>query len=155
MSPPHSVRGKQAIEACRCFPPGGGRAMSAVRKVWLFATAGALVVAAAGVIGGSAQAASIAGDVFVSPTGNDGNPGTSAAPVKTPQRAQQLVRGLTASITRDVTVVLADGLYRLGSPLVLGTADSGTNGHNVVWTADTGARPVFAGSVRLTGWTRM
>src|SRR5205814_8413414 len=37
----------------------------------------------------------------------------------------------------------------------LSSADSGTGGHNVVWTADTGAPPVFAGSAQITGWTRM
>ncbi len=129
--------------------------MSAFRKVWLSAAAGALVVAAAGAIASTAGAAPIAGDVFVSPAGNDGNPGTSSAPVKTPQRARQLVRALNDNMGKDVTVVLADGFYRLASPLTLSAADSGTNGHNVVWTADNGARPVFAGSVQLTGWTRM
>ncbi|WP_207925977.1 right-handed parallel beta-helix repeat-containing protein [Actinocrispum wychmicini] len=75
--------------------------------------------------------------------------------MRTPQRAQQLVRALNGNMSRDVTVVLAGGFYRLASPLSLSSADSGTNKHNVVWTADTGARPVFAGSTRVTGWSRM
>jgi hypothetical protein len=100
-------------------------------------------------------AASITGDVYVSPSGNDGNAGTAAAPVRTVQKAQALVRNLDQSMTRDVTVVLEDGFYRMGSPLTLTAADSGTNGHNVVWTADSGARPVLAGSAQITGWSRM
>lgn len=103
----------------------------------------------------SPPAAGIAGDVYVSPSGNDADPGTSSAPVRTVQKAQALVRGLNRAMTRDVTVVLKDGFYRMSSPLTLAAADSGTNGHNVVWTADTGARPVLAGSDQITGWARM
>jgi hypothetical protein len=122
----------------------------------LFVAIGALAVAAAvSGVGFVSAGASSSGDVFVSPTGNDSNPGTQAEPVRTPQRAQQLVRALNANMSRDVTVVLADGFYRLSRPLTLTSADSGTNGHNVVWTADAGARPVFAGSVPITGWTPM
>jgi hypothetical protein len=101
------------------------------------------------------SAANIVGDVYVSPSGSDGNPGTASAPVRTVQKAQTLVRALNQAMTRDVTVVLEDGFYRMGSPLTLAAADSGTNGHNVVWTADAGARPVLAGSAQITGWARM
>jgi dimethylargininase len=52
---------------------------------------------------------------FVSPNGNDTNPGTQAAPVRTPQRAQQLVRALNTAMSGDVTVVLANGFYRLAA----------------------------------------
>src|SRR5437763_2177395 len=112
-----------------------------------------LVTAVTGVL--QAHAAGTPGNVFVSPTGDDGNPGSQAAPVRTLQRAQALVRGLNQNMTADVTVVLADGFYRLTSPLALSSADSGTGGHNVVWTADSGARPVLAGSVQVTGWKPM
>src|SRR5947207_6432756 len=126
------------------------------RRSWVSATAAAaLLVAAGAVVASVAHAASIPGNVFVSPSGNDSNPGTQSAPVKTPQRAQQLVRALNDNMSADVTVVLGDGFYRLSSPLTLSSADSGTGGHNIVWTADNGARPVLAGSVQITGWTRM
>jgi Right handed beta helix region len=125
------------------------------RRFSISVTAAALAVAAGGVIVATAHAASIPGNVFVSPAGNDSNPGTQSAPVKTVQRAQQLVRALNDNMSADVTVVLADGFYRLTGPLTLSSADSGTGGHNVVWTADNGARPVFAGSAQITGWTRM
>jgi hypothetical protein len=112
-----------------------------------------LAMAVTGVL--QAHAAGIAGDVFVSPTGDDRNPGSQAAPVRTLQRAQALVRGLDKNMTADVTVVLADGFYRLTSPLALSSADSGTGGHNVVWTADSNARPVLAGSIQVIGWQQM
>jgi hypothetical protein len=101
------------------------------------------------------HAATIVGNVYVSPAGDDRNPGSQAAPVRTVQRAQALIQALTPTMTADLTVVLEDGFYRLAAPLTLGTADSGTNGHNVVWTADSGARPVLAGSVQIVGWHRV
>ena len=125
------------------------------RRGVVLAVAGALILAAAGYLSLAHPArAGIAGDVFVSPTGSDTAPGTASAPTSL-THAQQLVRGLNQSMTADVTVVLADGFYRLSAPLQFGSADSGTGGHNVVWTADTGARPVLAGSAQVTGWSRM
>ena len=55
---------------------------------------------------------------------------------------------------RDVTVVFSDGTYRLTAPLHLDARDGGRNGHRVVYENAPGARPVIAGSVRLTGWQR-
>ena len=131
-------------------------------SVALLTTAAAAAVGWVGTASGAAirtaavpPAASVVGDVYLSPTGNDANPGTAAAPVRTVQKAQSLVRALNQNMTRDVTVVLEDGFYRMSSPLTLTAADSGTNGHDVVWTADTGARPVLAGSAQITGWARM
>jgi hypothetical protein len=131
------------------------------RRSLLLGAAVLLVLAAA--VGGvlnqahaaATASAAITGNVFVSPNGDDANAGTQAAPVRTVQRAQALVRGLNGNQSADVTVVLGDGFYRMSSPLTLGAADSGTNGHNVVWTADSGARPVLAGSVQITNWSRM
>ncbi|NUP48736.1 MAG: right-handed parallel beta-helix repeat-containing protein [Catenulispora sp.] len=126
------------------------------------AVLGAAAFVTLGPAGGAASAApaslapgAITGDVYVSPAGSDGNPGTRAAPVQTIGRAQALVRALNQNMAADVTVVLEDGFYRMSSPLTLTAADSGTNGHDVVWTADTGARPVLAGSAQLTGWRPM
>jgi hypothetical protein len=133
------------------------RAAAAVALV-TGATFGYLAVAS-GAPGTSTAAgtgtAGVTGNVYVSPTGSDSNPGTAAAPVRTVQKAQTLVRGINQSMAGDVTVVLEDGFYRMSSPLTLSAADSGTNGHNVIWTADTGARPVLAGSAQITGWSKM
>ncbi|WP_194898672.1 glycosyl hydrolase family protein [Catenulispora pinisilvae] len=99
--------------------------------------------------------AGIVGQVYVSPGGSDGNPGTAAAPVQTISKAQALVRTLNQNMNADLTVVLEDGFYRMTSPLTLTAADSGTNGHTVHWTAATGAHPVLAGSAQITGWQPM
>src|SRR5438046_10665381 len=85
--------------------------------------------------------AATAATVFVPPSGNDANAGTAkGAPVRTLARAQAVVRTLNQNMTGDVRVELAGGTYQLPAPLALTSRDSGTNGHNVVWTAASGAR---------------
>ena len=120
-------------------------------------TATVSLLGAAGLtaVGRASTSAGLTGRVYVSPNGSDGNPGTAAAPVQTIGKAQSLVRTLNQNMSADVTVVLEDGFYRMTSPLTLTAADSGSNGHSVIWTADTGARPVLAGSAQITGWQPM
>src|SRR5256714_11008776 len=93
--------------------------------------------------------------VYVSPSGSDANPGTSAGqPVRTLQHARDLVRGLDQSMTGDIVVSLAGGTYPLTQPLTLDARDSGGNGHRVIWSAASGARPLISGGIPITGWTK-
>src|SRR5204862_2967188 len=104
----------------------------------------------------SAASAASGTSVYVSPSGSDADSGLSPSqPVQTLHRAQAVVRGLNQNMSADLTVRLADGYYRLTRPLTLAPADSGTNGHTVVWSAASGARPVVVGSTRITGWSRV
>jgi hypothetical protein len=126
----------------------------------------ALGVLALAVVGGGGPAAggavaspglrlvAAAATIWVSPTGDDGNPGTQAQPVRTLRQAQRMVQGLNQDMAGDVDVNLMDGVYRLSQPLALGPGDSGTNGHNVVWGAAPGARPVVSGAVRIGNWSQ-
>lgn len=61
------------------------------------------------------------GDIFVAPDGDDSNPGTAERPVRTPQRAVELARGLDGD---GKTICLAEGTYTV-SPMTLTQADSG------------------------------
>src|SRR2546423_2034371 len=111
-----------------------------------------LGVAAATVV--PAALAATQATIFVSPTGSDANDGTSSAnAVRTLGRAQALVRGVDQNMTGDVRVQLADGTYRMTSPLVLDARDSGTGGHNLVLTAAPGAPPVLSRGVPVTSRT--
>src|SRR5438876_11704467 len=49
---------------------------------------------------------------------------TRSAPVRTPGRAQAVVRTLNQNMTGDVRVELADGTYPLAAPLALTSRDS-------------------------------
>lgn len=92
---------------------------------------------------------------WVSPNGNDSNPGTEERPFLTLERARDAVRTLPAAAFKDldVYVFLADGTYRLSQPFVLTSADSGKQGHNVVYTAAPGAHPVISGAIQVSDWS--
>src|SRR5881275_778385 len=97
-----------------------------LRRVVLVVAVAATGLATGAVVATTAHAATMA-TVFVSPSGDDANDGGAASrPVRTPGRAQQLVRGLTAHQTGDIRVELATGTYRLTAPLQLDARDSGT-----------------------------
>jgi len=100
-----------------------------------------------------ALAAPCAAQIYVSPAGDDSAPGSQARPVRTLERARDLVRSRNRGMTADLTVYLEPGTYRLSRPLVLDARDSGSGGHNVVYTAaSAGIMPVISGGVRVTGW---
>ena len=98
------------------------------------------------------QTSVVAQTVFVSPTGNDHNPGTEAHPFCTLQRASIWARDHNQNQTNDLTIFLEGGTYRLNKPLVLSAQDSGNNGFNVIYAAASGQHPVISGAVRITGW---
>ncbi|MBK8474966.1 MAG: PDZ domain-containing protein [Opitutaceae bacterium] len=99
------------------------------------ATAFAAALLAVGV--GSAQ------PYFVSPAGDDANPGTLGKPFATPQRVQQAVR------QKRGDVFLRGGTYYLCSPLVFTAEDSGTKASPIVFRNYEGEQPVISGGQRL------
>lgn len=56
--------------------------------------------------------------------------------------------------TQAVRVTIADGRYTLAEPVVFTTDDSGTSDHPISYHAAPGARPVFSGGRRITGFRR-
>ncbi|MEO9130199.1 MAG: right-handed parallel beta-helix repeat-containing protein [Sphingomonas sp.] len=89
--------------------------------------------------------------IFVSPKGSDDGDGSAARPFATIARAQAAVRKVNQN--HDVTVQLADGLYRLAAPLRFAAADGGQGGYTVRWEAAAGAHPILSGGMPVTGWT--
>jgi len=89
-------------------------------------------------------------DVYVSPTGSDSLPGTAHQPVHSLQKARDLVRQRAPHLTRDLTVHLAAGAFRLNEPLRLDARDSGGNGHRVIWQGSDGTE--LNGGKRIAGW---
>ncbi|WP_432049985.1 RICIN domain-containing protein [Verrucosispora sp. NA02020] len=92
--------------------------------------------------------------LYVAPGGNDANPGTIASPFRTLQRARDVVRTKTATMTGDIQVLLRGGSYPVGGTVEFGSSDSGTNGHRVVYAAYPGETPVLDAGVQVTGWTQ-
>jgi hypothetical protein len=99
------------------------------------------------------SAAPCLAQIYASPIGKDSNPGTKEKPVRTLEHAAALAAHAMQTAKGDVTVSLGAGTYRLMKPLTLGPADSGRNGHNIVFQAEPGTRPIISGGVRITGWT--
>jgi len=80
---------------------------------------------------------------FVSPAGDDANPGTLERPFATLPRAQR------AAGQKHGDVFLRGGVYYLSAPLVFTSADSGTKETPVVFQNYRGEKPVISGGVRL------
>ncbi len=91
--------------------------------------------------------------LHVSPTGNDEHDGGDDKPLRTLDEARDRVRELLASDSqRLVEVILHDGVYRIESPLVLGTQDGATGWGSVTWKNAEGQRPVISGARAIPGW---
>jgi len=90
---------------------------------------------------------------YVSPEGNDSNPGTADQPFQTIVRARDAVRAVNGTATNDITVYLAGGLYRLTNSLVFTSADSGQHGYHVIYQALPGQTPVLDGGILVANWS--
>jgi 3D (Asp-Asp-Asp) domain-containing protein len=118
-------------------------------------------VAAAVVVVSGASVASAA-TFHVAPDGNDQwsgrlekpNAGKTDGPLASLAGARDAVRKLKAAgpLKEPVKVVVADGLYTLAETLTLAPEDSGTQAAPVTYEAAPGARPVFSGGRRITGF---
>ena len=75
------------------------------------------------------------GPIFVSPDGDDSYPGTQAYPLKTLNKARDVVRTMTDSMTDDLIVYLRGGTYPLSETFELTSEDSGKNGFFVKYMA--------------------
>ena len=84
-----------------------------------------------------------AAEFYVSPKGNDANPGTKEKPFRTLEAARGHIRALPKS--EGMTVWIGAGEYELAKSFSLNAQDSGSPGKPVTWRAETGA------DVRLIG----
>jgi hypothetical protein len=117
-------------------------------------------VLAALLLAASAHAAAL----HVAPDGNDSwsgklagpNRDRSDGPLASLQGARDAVRKLKAAgpLAEPVRVVVAEGNYALTAPVVFSPEDSGTEPCPVSYEAARGAKPVFSGGRRITGWQR-
>lgn len=121
-------------------------------KIILIQKRFALVVA---LLIGSVSTALTAPPYYVSPTGNDAatNSGSITSPFASLERARQEVRKVNTSMSANIYVYLRSGTYTLSAPVNFSTADSGTNGYNVIYQAYNGETPVISGGTPITNWT--
>jgi hypothetical protein len=83
----------------------------------------------------------------VAPTGNDANPGTTAKPFGTLERARDAVREMKKSGRSDLaaTVWLSGGDYELAKTFELDAADSGTAQAPIVYRSVPGQQARLVG----------
>jgi hypothetical protein len=96
-----------------------------------------------------AQAA--ATTLYASPDGS-GTACTFVAPCGI-SAAKAAVEHRDRHMTGDIDVDLAGGTYHVPGGLTLGPADSGSDGHRVIWQAAPGQHPVISGADKVTGFT--
>lgn len=90
---------------------------------------------------------------YVSPAGSDTNAGTFDQPFATLAKAQGVVRTINTNMTGDIIVYLRGGTYPLTNSLTFAPADSGNNGHKIIYRAYAPEAPVISGGRMITGWT--
>lgn len=105
------------------------------------------MLATAALLGAPVRAA-----LWVSPGGDDANPGTEEQPLRTLVHARDVVRTMNRDMSDDITVFIS-GEHHVGTPIVLGPEDSGSNGFSVVYTAAPGEHPLITGGYRVAGWS--
>ena len=96
-----------------------------------------------------------AAEFFVSPAGQDANPGTEARPFATLERARDAVRQLRPADGKPLggaTIWLRGGDYVRTNALELTAADSGTAESPVVWRAYKDEKVRLLGGRTLTGF---
>ncbi|MBD2844085.1 Ig-like domain-containing protein [Paenibacillus sp. IB182496] len=90
---------------------------------------------------------------YVSPDGDDANPGTLAEPLRTLQQARDTVRTINGDMTGDIVVYLRGGLHRQTETLAFDERDSGTNDYWIRYLAYSEEEPVIDGGRTITDWT--
>ncbi|EAR00018.1 right-handed parallel beta-helix repeat-containing protein [Maribacter sp. HTCC2170] len=93
--------------------------------------------------------------LYVSPLGNDLNPGTSELPLASLTGARNVIREYKKKNVQSVSfvVTIADGIYTMKEPFVLTHEDGGTSEHPILYKAERGASPIFSGGKKIGGFT--
>jgi len=95
--------------------------------------------------------------IYISPAGNDSNPGTREAPLATLNSAinkSRLGRG-SGQVKDPCEIIVLPGTYFMLQPLELRSEDSGTPYLPLIIKAEGDERPVFTGGVKIEGFEKV
>jgi GH141 insertion domain len=99
-----------------------------------------------------------AAELWVSPNGNDANPGTQMRPFASLaaalRQAREMRRLKVVASDEPVHIILHGGLYTLTSPVLLRAEDSGTKTSPTIIEVASGEQPILNGGIRITGWKK-
>ncbi len=98
----------------------------------------------------------LAKDFYVSPLGDDANPGTKLLPFKTLEHTKNSVRTWKElNGSEDITIWLSGGEYRLSETLVFGLEDAASHGTSITYAALPGSTPVINSDITIAGWKKL
>jgi hypothetical protein len=118
--------------------------MKIMKSQHLICTAFALILASLGLSYGQ--------KVYLSPEGNDSNPGSAEKPLATLTAARDKARTyLKGNRTQPVEIIALGGEYFMFQPLLLTIEDSGTTEFPLTFKAEEGKKVIFRGGVQLSG----
>ena len=99
-----------------------------------------------------------AGDIWVSPRGNDQNDGTRQSPKATLTSALRQAREWRRTgdnrVLGGITVYMEGGVYSLYEPVFIRPEDSGTKGSPIVIRSVRGEDAVLSGGVPIRNWKK-
>jgi parallel beta-helix repeat protein len=95
-------------------------------------------------------------DFYISPWGNDSNPGTEDLPFASLDHARRTVSAWNQANGNDnITVWLSGGEYRISQTVVFGLKDSAKPGQIITYAALPGENPVISSDVTIEGWSKL
>lgn len=91
-------------------------------------------------------------DLYVSPNGSDGNPGTISQPLTTLQGARDKIRSLGLAGKEPINVYFRGGTYELSAPVIFEPQDSGSSNGPIAYQGYGSEMAILSGGRQLTGW---
>ena len=102
-------------------------------------------------------------DFFVSTKGSDNWSGTLAVPnasktdgpFATLSHAKAAVRNLKKKTSKDIVVLIREGVYQLRKTVVFDLKDSGEGSNSITYAAYPNESPVFSSGKEISGWKKV
>ena len=95
-------------------------------------------------------------EFYVSPTGDDNNPGTKKRPFLTFSKAKETVRQTLLDNAKDknICVYFHEGRYFFDKTIVFQDSIFCSDNHKIIFTAYKNEKPVFSSDKLLTDWQK-